>query len=228
MARLALLRRILSQPLVVGLGLGLGCLLLAGVVAWGWERMDRAAAERRRASKAVKAPRVGEVASDLRLPALTGPDREVRLGSLVGRKPVVLVFGSFSCLAFCKQLDRLERLYRDNKERAEFLFVNVREAGHVIPGLEFVIEGRTARFDIPMGVRRERTLRAMREKGFTLPAVIDPDDAPAEEAYDGFPVRLVVLDREGMVALDQGSGMPGEQPWDLSAVEEWLRARAEP
>ncbi len=223
---MSLARRLLRQPLVVGLGFGAGCVLLVGALAWGWDLADWTAGEGRKAAAAVKAPRVGDRAPDFTLPTIADPRHQVTLSRLIGRRPVVLVFGSFSCLVFVNHVEQLERLYQDNKGRAEFLFVNVQEAGHVIPGLEFVVEGRNAGFGQSAEDRRRGTRRAMELKGLTIPAVIDPDGAAAEAPYDGYPTRLVVLDAKGRIALDQGQGLPGEEPWDLGAIDRWLKAQA--
>ena len=82
--------------------------------------------------------KVGSPAPDFTLPAVRG-DGEVSLSGFRGR-PVVLVFGSFSCIVFHDRVAEIERLHRAYKDRADFLFVNVTEAGHRIPGLEFVID----------------------------------------------------------------------------------------
>jgi len=63
----------------------------------------------------------------------------------------------------------------------------------------------------------------MQVKGFSMPGVIDPEDAPAEKAYDAFPLRLLVVDFDGRIAVDQGRGLPGDgDPWDFGAIERWL------
>jgi hypothetical protein len=168
---------------------------------------------------------VGELAPDFTLPALTGA-LEVRLNSFRGHKPVVLIFGSFSCTVLCRHLEELVRLNRTYKDRAEFLFVNIAEAGHTITGLEFLIEGMKANSSLPLDVRRERTLRAMKLKGFDLPAVIDRDDAAVETAYEAFPVRLVVVGIDGEIALDLGNG--ALRDWDLGPLENWLKNHPPP
>lgn len=47
------------------------------------------------ASRAGRAPRVGDLAPDFELPRM-GEDSSLRLSSLRGGKPVVLVFGSYT------------------------------------------------------------------------------------------------------------------------------------
>ena len=53
---------------------------------------------------------------------------ELTLSRLVGPKPVVLVFGNFTCGPFRNQAGNVEKLYRMYKDRATFVMVYVREA----------------------------------------------------------------------------------------------------
>lgn len=164
---------------------------------------------------------VGGPASDFTL-ASVADGKPVRLADFRG-KPVVLVFGSFSCDIFCSRLAELEQLYQDERNRAAFLFVNVTEAGHEVPGYEFVIEGTALGRPQPEAVRRERTAKALAKAGLTMPAVTDADDGPTERAYDAFPLRVVVVDADGRLALDLGRGI--DPTWDLGEVRRWLDGR---
>lgn len=152
----------------------------------------------------------GEAAPDFALPAV-GEDRRVGLADFRGR-PLVLVFGSFSCDRFAGRVPDLERLYQSNRARAGFLFVNVSEANHHVPGLEFVLTG-------PPADRAGRVAEARRVAGLSMPAVADEGKA-AERAYKAFPLRLVVVDADGAVGLDLGRAV--STPWDLGEVEAWL------
>jgi peroxiredoxin len=158
----------------------------------------------------------GTLAPDFRVPD-TRDGHEVRLVDFRGRKPVVLVFGSFSCDVFCNQIDEVERLYRQYKNRAEFLFVHVDDAYHTIPGLQ------PAMADLPptRANRAERTRRATAFLGLTFPTFIDRADGRIESAYDAWPKRMVLVDTDGRVALDAGRGFP--DGWDLGKVEAWLK-----
>jgi hypothetical protein len=153
------------------------------------------------------------------LPAI-GPPHEVSLAGLRGG-PVVLVFGSLTCDVFCGHLPEIERLYRSYGDRAAFLFVCIREAGHRIDGLEFLLEDQGPR-RAPLPERRRRVARGVEKVGLSLPGVIDLDGA-AEAAYHAFPLRLVVVDAEGKVELDLGVGV--FTPWDLRGLEGWLKAQ---
>jgi hypothetical protein len=159
----------------------------------------------------------GIPAPDFTLPAIRGRDR-ITLSRYRGRS-VVLVFGSFSCDLFRKRTSDLQRLYEAHKDRAEFLFVSVTEAGHRIPGLEFVLDKAGTGDVDPLEDRRARLVKALDRVGLSMPGAVDAG-AAAEVAYDAFPLRLVVVDAGGRIALDLGRAVP--DPWDLSEVAAWL------
>jgi hypothetical protein len=159
---------------------------------------------------------VGAPAPPFTLPALRG-DRDWSLADFRGRRPVVLVFGSLSCDLFCKDVGKLERFYQRHRGGAAFLFVVVREAGHPVPGLHFLLEP-----GISAGRRRALVRKAARRVGLTMPAAMDGPDERVMNAYRAFPRRVVVVDRAGRIALDLGTGV--EKPgWDFSPIERWLR-----
>jgi Iodothyronine deiodinase len=167
---------------------------------------------------------VGVSAPDFTLPTIVG-ERTVRLSDFQKHHPVVLIFGSFSCNLFCGRIDQVERFYQAHKNEAEFLFVDISEARHIIAGLEFVLEDTTPGKPEALPVRREKIAQAMNLRKLTIPAVIDAAEATVEKAYDAFPLRLVVVNSEGQIALDLGHGM--DQPWDMEEVGCWLASEEE-
>jgi hypothetical protein len=170
-------------------------------------------------------PLVGTAAPPLVLPSLAdGPP--VALSSFRGDRPVVLAFGSFSCDLFCRNVAALEESYRAYQGRAAFYFVNVREAGHLVPGLEFVVAPGPESGPSRLEARRERTRRAMRIMRLTMPALLDPEDEPAATAYRGWPLRLVAIDTGGTIAVDLG-GLE-RNPWRLTELEQWLDEHGAP
>jgi peroxiredoxin len=158
----------------------------------------------------------GSPAPDFRLPSFRD-GRQRGLADFRGRRPVVLVFGSFSCHLLCNDIAGLERLYHSYRGRVGFLFISVKEAGHRIPGLEFVLDAGDS-----AGQRRAAVQRGAAVLGLTMPGVMDGPDRRVMNAYKAFPRRLVVVDRQGRVALDLGSGLMWK--WDLAQVDEWLKA----
>ena len=72
-------------------------------------------------------PKLDESAPDFTLKTNDGKG-EITLSKLIGPKPVVLVFGNFTCGPFRSQAGNMEKLYRRYKDRATFVMVYVREA----------------------------------------------------------------------------------------------------
>jgi thyroxine 5-deiodinase len=159
----------------------------------------------------------GTAAPDFTLPSLQD-GREVRLSSFRGDRPVVLVFGSCSCDLFHNEIEDLERLYKAYKQHAAFVFVYIEEAAHFIPGLEFLVE------DLPTSPCKRRQLlrKAVALVKLTIPTVLDREDNRVEKAYRAFPLRLVVVGKDGRIARDLGNGVV--RPWDLDKLETWLKA----
>jgi hypothetical protein len=162
---------------------------------------------------------VGSAAPDFALPRLSD-GKMVHLHDLVGRRPVVLVFGSFSCDLFCTRLDRLRDMYERFGGKAEFLFVYTRNALHPLPAVlrdALQQEGRTA--DSPEG-RRVLARTGMNAFHFPIPCVMDGEHGWVCDDYAAFPQRLLILDRAGRIALDSGRGLPGGL--NLRPAAEWL------
>ena len=86
-----------------------------------------AASSARRSARSSPGPRLDESAPDFTLKTNDGK-AEITLSKLVGPKPVVLIFGSFTCGPFRSQSGNIEKLYRRYKDRATFVMVYVREA----------------------------------------------------------------------------------------------------
>jgi hypothetical protein len=159
---------------------------------------------------------LGEPAADFQLPDFDD-GHVVSLASLRARRPVVLIFGSFSCDLFVREAAAVERLYRAYKDQAEFLFIYVAEAGHDVPELDSILAA------IPSGPdhRRQRVQKGRQCLRHTMPTVLDTDDRAVLTAYDAFPRRLVVVDLDGCIAVDLGKAVDGPG-WDLSKIEAWL------
>ena len=95
-------------------------------------------------------PHLNETAPDFTLRLVKSPE-EVTLSKLVGPKPVVLVFGNFTCRPFRGEAGDLEKLYQRYKNRATFLMVYVREA-HPTDGWRMEVNDR-----LGVTVRQPRT-----------------------------------------------------------------------
>ena len=152
-------------------------------------------------------PRLDESAPDFTLRTNDGK-AEVTLSKQVGPKPVVLVFGNFTCGPFRSQAGNIEKLYRRYKDRATFVMVYVREA-HPTDGWRMDSNDRVNVATAQPRTYAERAEVAQtcgRLLGLGFPMLVDTIEDLAGNRYSGMPGRLYVIDREGKVAFKSGRG----------------------
>jgi len=78
------------------------------------------------------APKAGDQAPDFTLTDVSGT-RSVTLSEFQGKKPVALVFGSFTWPPFIKGTVGIQQLYEKYHEKVQFLSIYIREA-HPVDG----------------------------------------------------------------------------------------------
>ncbi len=161
-------------------------------------------------------PKVGEKAPEFTLKTPDGKGT-VQLSKLVGPKPVVLVFGNFTCGPFRSLYPDVEAVARRHKESATFVMVYVREA-HPTDGWKMQQNAR-------MGVEAKQPttydervevcekFRKLIQPELTL--AVDGITDPAGTAYSGMPARLYVIDPAGKVAYKSGRGPFGFKPGEM-------------
>ncbi|HEU5116865.1 MAG TPA: deiodinase family protein, partial [Isosphaeraceae bacterium] len=150
-------------------------------------------------------PRVGEKAPDFTLKTQDG-SRQVTLSDLIGPKPVVLVFGNFTCGPFRGQAGDVRKLYERYRDRATFVMVYVREA-HPTDGWNM---SSNARYGVQL--RQPRSYAERLEVAKTcsqalnlgFPMLVDEIDDRVGALYSGMPSRLYVIDRDGVIASKSG------------------------
>jgi hypothetical protein len=168
---------------------------------------------------------VGMPAPDFTLPSASD-GHPIHLADMLGRRPAVLIFGSFGCNLFCNRLDDLRQLHEKYKDRAEFLFVYVQEAPHPFPErLRNVTADPNAPMDAPEN-RLARVRAGLEHFGLAFPCVLDTEDGQALKAYGAYPQRIVLIDKTGRIAQDVGHGLPGGLR--LWYVTNWLDKYADP
>lgn len=168
-------------------------------------------------------PAIGEPAPDFHLTTVDGKG-SVTLSKLIGPKPVVLVFGNFTCGPFRMQGGNVEKLYERYKDRAEFVMVYVREAhpkgGWVLPSNERVgvslDQPKTQDERVAVAQTCQKTL------GFDMPFVVDSIDDTVGAQYSGMPSRLYLIDSAGKVAYKSGRGPFGFKPSELETSLLWM------
>jgi thiol-disulfide isomerase/thioredoxin len=161
-------------------------------------------------------PALDEPAPDFTLKTKEGAE-EVTLSKLIGPKPVVLVFGNFTCGPFRGQAGNVEKLYRLYKDRATFVMVYVREA-HPTDGWQMESNDRVG-VSLPQPRTYEERVAVAKTCGARLglgfPMLVDTIDDTVGARYSGMPSRLYLIDRAGKVAYKSGRGPFGFKPAEL-------------
>jgi peroxiredoxin len=161
-------------------------------------------------------PALGDSASDFTLKTNDGKE-EITLSRLIGPKPVVLVFGNFTCGPFRSQAGNIEKLHRMYADRATFVMVYVREA-HPTDGWSMESNDRVG-VSLPQPRTYEervavaQTCAKRLDLGF--PMLVDTIDDAVGARYSGMPSRLYLIDRDGKVAYKSGRGPFGFKPAEL-------------
>ncbi|MCA8993233.1 MAG: deiodinase family protein [Planctomycetaceae bacterium] len=152
-------------------------------------------------------PNVNDPAPDFCLMTYDG-EQSIRLSELLGTKPVVLVFGNFTCPPFRSMAPGADAVYGRFGNSAHFLCVYVREA-HPIDGWRMasndnvgieVSQPTSYKSRVSNARRCQASLRT------TMPLLVDEMDDSTGHAYSGMPDRLYVIDRTGNVAYKSGRG----------------------
>ncbi len=173
-------------------------------------------------------PNVGDQGMDFTLKTLHG--EEVSLSKWCAEKPVVLIFGNFTCGPFRAQAGNLERLYDRYRDKFHFLVVYVREA-HPSDGWS-MRRNETAEIVLPQPTKYpERAAVAQQcEKlmGSKIPLVVDEMADPVGREYSGMPSRLYLLDADRQVLFKSGRGPHYFSPSELEEALLWYLTETEP
>lgn len=152
-------------------------------------------------------PKVDEQAPDFALKTFDG-EQTIRLGEVVGKKPVVLTFGNFTCGPFRSMFPGVEDVHKRFAEEAVFLTVYVREA-HPTDGWKMESNARRGVAVAQPRTYAERTAVATQCHRLlkpSMPLLVDEINDPVGNAYSGMPARLYIIDRQGKVAYKSGRG----------------------
>jgi Iodothyronine deiodinase len=163
-----------------------------------------------------EAPHVGVAAPDFVL--WTHDKKEqARLSQYRGKKPVVLVFGSFTCPPYRVQTAVLEDMYRRYGDRAQFFAIYLREA-HPTDGWRSEANdkvGLAIQQPLDMDGRQVAAQRFSSALDLRMPVLVDEMDDRVARAYNAKPNRLILVDRRGDVAYRSAAGPFGFNPPDL-------------
>jgi hypothetical protein len=161
-------------------------------------------------------PDLNQAAPDFTLKTADGRD-EVTLSRMARHKPVVLVFGNYTCRPFRGQGGNLEKLHQRYKNRATFLAVYVREA-HPSDGWRMEVNdalGVTVRQPKTYSERVGVAQVCTRNMGLSFPVLVDTIEDAVNKQYCGVPSRLYLVDRHGKIAYKSARGPFGFNPAEL-------------
>jgi len=150
---------------------------------------------------------VGQEAPDFDLATRDGGSR-VRLSALRGSRPVVLIFGSYTCPPFRREMPEVSKVYADYKERAAFYFVYIEEA-HAHDVWPLV---SNAKEKIVFGTARDAGERVSvaglcaKELKVEFPILVDDMQNGVADAYTAWPTRMYVVDASGKIAYKSRVG----------------------
>ena len=168
---------------------------------------------------------VGQEAPDFDLATRDGSSR-VRLSSLRGGPPVVLVFGSYTCPPFRREMPAVRKVYGEYKERAAFYFVYIEEA-HAHDVWPLV---SNAKANIVFGTARDAGERVgvaglcAKELKVEFPILVDDMQNGVADLYTAWPTRMYVVDANGKIAY---KSRPGPFGFEAPGLREAL-ARVAP
>ncbi len=160
-------------------------------------------------------PKLDDIAPDFTLTTLQGD--AVTLSKEVGDKPIVLIFGNFTCGPFRSQAGNIEKLYERYKDRAKFFLIYVREA-HPKESW-WMMSNQRAGIDIAQpkdfSGRRAVAETCQRHLDLKIPFLVDAIDDAVGSQYSGMPNRLYLIDQQGRIAFKNGRGPFGFHPRQL-------------
>lgn len=147
-----------------------------------------------------RSPQVGQLAPEFSLTTAEGSGR-VSLASLHEKKPVVLVFGSYTCSIFRGNTPAINEAFRRYKDQAEFVMIYVREAHPAETG---AIPENKALGPIPaptnLHERSQLAQTCATNLHLQMPLLVDDMDDSTAERYQSWPERLYVVGSDGRIA----------------------------
>lgn len=169
---------------------------------------------------------VGQQAPDFDLATRDGGSR-IHLASLRQGKPVVLVFGSYTCPPFRRSMPAVNKLYKDYQDRAAFYFVYIEEAhAHdvwpLVTNATEKIVYRTAQEPSERASVADTCAKALKVE---LPMLVDDMKNGAGDAYTAWPTRIYIVDRDGTIAYKSRPGPFGFTPEEAESSLKRLLAK---
>jgi tetratricopeptide (TPR) repeat protein len=127
-------------------------------------------------------------------------------------RPVVLVFGSYTCPKLRSSAEELKRIAIEYYQRIDFRLVYISEA-HANSGVESQWQSTINQkegIELPaprdLADKQEHAALCLRKLSLPFAVAVDGMDAAAERAYQGWPSRLYLVGRDGKVAFQTRLG----------------------
>ena len=160
-------------------------------------------------------PNLDELAPDFTLKTIQG--ETVTLSKEIGEKPIVLIFGNFTCGPFRSQAGNIEKLYNRYKDRTKLFLVYVREA-HPSDGW-WMTSNQKAGIDLAQPTDHAQRMAiastCQNHLDLKIPFLVDEIDDRVGTVYSGMPNRLYLIDQDGKIAFKNGRGPFGFHPRQL-------------
>jgi peroxiredoxin len=168
--------------------------------------------------------RTGDPAPDFALKRLDS-DEVVRLSTFAGKKPVALIFGTYTCPIFRGQFRTINDLAGMYNNKVEFMLVYVREA-HPADGLqveENLEQGIVLSDPKALEEKKSHASTCVRDLNIKFTTLVDGMDNRVEQQYTAWPTRLYLIGKDGRVAWKSKPGPTGFIPAELAlAIEDEL------
>ena len=147
----------------------------------------------------------GALAPDFALPRL-GSSKSVRLADYRGKRPVLLVFGSYTCPFFRSAAPKINSLYEKYGGRLPFLLVYIREAHSTADwrSTRNQSDGTVLPPSRTLDEKRDHATLCLRKLHIPYPALVDGMDRKVETAYAAWPSRAYLIGSDGRILYQTG------------------------
>jgi thiol-disulfide isomerase/thioredoxin len=162
---------------------------------------------------------LGQEAPDFELATRDGKAR-VRLSSLRQNKPVVLVFGSYTCPPFRREMPAINEVYKQYADRLSFYFVYIEEAhaSDVWPLNSNAKEKIVYANPTEMADRVGLANTCAKSMKIEFPMLVDDMGGSVDKAYAGWPTRIYVVGTDGKIVFKSRPGPFGFEAAPLRAA----------
>ncbi len=149
----------------------------------------------------------GQTAPNFELSTQDGT-KTIELAKVIGEKPVVLIFGNFTCGPYRRNYPEFDQVARRYQDQAHFIGIYVREA-HPEDG--WIMQSNTnagVKIAQPksIGARTKVAQTCATTLNYSIPLLVDTMDDRVGNLYSGMPARAYVIGKDGKVTYQSGRG----------------------